>query len=264
MLLLLTAAARPTAPMVVPLESGTVVLAIDVSRSMSSDDVVPSRLAAAQAAAHDFVNRLPAGVRVGVVAFSDDARLAQAPAGSREEIFFAIDSLQPQGGTAIGSGILSSLQAIFPGERLSLDEVIGVAKPKAAPIDPANAVILLTDGQNSTGPDPVDAARLAAARGVRVYTIGVGTPYGHIGDERGWRTLVGIDEEVLGDIARLTGAEYFYASTAPDLRRIYSRLGASVAMTRTPTEIGAPLCALAALAATVSASLSLFWFGRVL
>jgi Ca-activated chloride channel family protein len=262
MALLLAAAARPTLPVMLPVNTATVILAMDVSGSMHADDVAPTRLGAAKAAARDFIARLPSSVRVGVVAFSDDAYLAQPPIVDRDEIIAAIDWLQPQGGTAIGSGLLVSLQSLFPEERLRLD-----ARPAAMSRPPegaAYAVILLTDGQNSTGADPLDAARLAASLGVRVYTVGIGTAYGQIGDERGWRTNVGIDEKSLGEIASLTGGEYFYASSAPDLRGVYASLGSRVVLAKTETEVGALLCAAAALAATLSAGLSLFWFGRVL
>jgi Ca-activated chloride channel family protein len=244
MMLLLTATARPTALLVMPKEARTVILAIDVSGSMRADDVVPTRLAAAQTAARDFVNALPSSVRVGVVAFTDEAHLVQAPVASREDVLFAVDSLRPLNGTAIGSGILASLDAI--------------------PAETPAAVILLTDGQNSQGPDPMEAARLAAGRGVRVYTVGVGTEYGQIHDERGWRMTVGIDEDALKAIAELTGSEYFYAGSAPDLEAIYAGLGAKVVLDRIRTEISALLCAFAALAAIVSAAMSLVWFGRVL
>jgi Ca-activated chloride channel family protein len=183
-------------------------------------------------------------VRVGIVAFSDDARLVQAPVARRDDILFAIDSLQAQQGTAIGSGILAALDAV-------------AAETSAA-------IILLTDGQNSQGPDPMDAARLAAKRGVRIYTVGVGTPYGQIQHEQGWRQSVGIDEAALQSIAELTGGEYFYASSAPDLSEVYAGLGAKVVLARIRTEVTALLCAFAALAATVSATMSLFWFGRLL
>jgi Ca-activated chloride channel family protein len=261
MVLLLAAMARPTLPVMLPVDTATVILAMDISGSMRAEDVAPTRLGAAKAAAHDFISRLPSSVRVGVVAFSDDAYLAQQPITDRDETVAAIDWLQPQGGTAIGSGLLMSLRALFPEERF-VDA--RPAAPRRAAEGKTYAVVLLTDGQNITGVDPLDAARLAASLGVRVYTVGIGTPNGRIGDERGLRTFVGIDEKSLMQIAALTGGEYFYASSAPDLRRVYASLGSRVVLAKTETEVGALLCAAAALAATLSAGLSLFWFGRVL
>lgn len=244
MVLLLAATARPTAWLVMPSEARTVILAIDVSGSMRADDVWPTRLAAAQSAARVFVNSLPASVRVGVVAFSDEAQLVQSPVADRDDVLNVIALLQPQQGTAIGRGILVSLDALEPNV-------------------PA-AIVVLTDGQNSHGIDPTEAAQLAVARGVRIYTVGVGTTYGHIDHERGWRQVVGIDEDVLMGIATMTGAEYFYASSAPDLYAVYASLGTKVVLARIRTEITALVCAVAALAATVSAAMSLVWFGRVL
>jgi Ca-activated chloride channel family protein len=244
MVLLLTATARPTAPLVMPTETRTVILALDISGSMSADDVWPSRLAAAQAAARTFLRTLPASVRVGVVAFSEEAHLVQAPTAERDEVLFAIESLQVENGTAIGRGLVASLEA--------------------APRDVPAAIILLTDGQNTHGPPPMEIAPLAEQRGIRVYTVAVGTAFGLIRDERGFSATVGVDEDALKEVAALTGAEYFQAGSAPDLAAVYSTLGAKVVLAKIPTEISALLCALAALAAVVSAALSLVWFGRVL
>ena len=266
--LLLVASARPSARLPMPAQTGTVILAMDVSGSMRAADVAPTRLGAAQAAARDFVNDLPPGIRIGVVAFSTEARLVQPPVAGREQIMRAIDSLQAQEGTAIGSGIIESLKALLPGAPqdpgLALRVSAPAAWPAAARADAATAVILLTDGQNSHGPDPMEAARLAARLGVRVYTVAVGTAWGQIREEGGWRTPVGIDREGLKEIAELTGAEHFYASSAWRLQKIYERLGRKVVLARVRTEITALLCALAALAATAAAALSLSRFGRLL
>ena len=272
MVLLLTATARPTAFVLTPVEGRTVILAIDVSGSMSADDVKPTRLDAAKAAARDFVTSLPVSARIGVVAFSDEAALVQSPVSEREQVLAAIDALELQNGTAIGRGILASLRAVFPEVALDYESLESAAagstvpQPVSAhrPADASIAVILLTDGQNSNGPHPMDVAPLAAERGVRVYTVGVGTPYGEIRDARGFSAVVGIDEDTLFRIAGLTGGEYFYASSAPDLASIYKRLSSKVVLARVQTEVSALLCAVAALLATVSAALSLLWFGRVL
>jgi Ca-activated chloride channel family protein len=244
MVLLLAAAARPTAPLVMPTETRTVILAIDVSGSMAADDVWPTRLVAAQAAARTFLRTLPASVRVGIIAFSDEAHLVQAPTAERDNVLFALDSLRIENGTAIGRGLLASLEA--------------------APKDVPAAIILLTDGQNTHGPAPMEIAPLAERRGVRVYTVAVGTTFGMVRDERGFSAMVGVDEEPLREMAALTGAEHFQASSAPDLSRIYAALGSKVVLARGPTEISALLCAAAALIATVSAAVSLLWFGRLL
>jgi Ca-activated chloride channel family protein len=244
-------------------------------------DVAPSRLAAAQAAARSFVASQPGGVRIGVVAFSETAQLMQAPSTDRDQVLAAIARLEPQEGTAIGRGLLLSLKAIFPESDFELDlpdDPAAAALPgrsassgpsgppakgRPAPAGDASAIILLTDGQNTDGPAPIDAARLAADRGVRVYTIGVGTPAGRIGDGQGWSMTVGIDEQPLKEVAGLTSGEYFHAATASDLKRVYSNLGSTLTIVGAPMELTALFCAFAALAAAASALLSLAWFGRI-
>jgi len=178
-----------------------------------------------------------------VVAFAGSAALVQPPTRSREEVLNAIEQLQLQNATAVGSGILVSLKAIFPEQDFEvkapqLRAGMGSAaaggsprplgappKPELRPVPPGSyksaVVILLTDGQTTTGPDPVDAARLAAERGVRIFTVGVGTPDGQILTGEGWSIRVRLDEDALKVIADMTRAEYFFAGNAPDLKKIY-------------------------------------------
>lgn len=265
--MLLTAAARPSVRIMLPAEAATVVLAIDVSASMRAADVAPTRLGAAQAAAREFVRSVPSGVRIGVVAFATEASILQPATSEHEDVLRAIDSLAAHDNTAIGSGILASLQALLPGAPRDPGFAIRTSSPTAWPAaraDAASAIILLTDGQNSHGPDPMEAAQLAARLGVRVYTIGVGSAHGRIREEGGWSSVVGIDEEALKHIANITGAEYSYALTAWHLQRIYAALGHKIVLTTTRTELTAALCIAAALLATFSAAVSLLWFGRVL
>jgi Ca-activated chloride channel family protein len=286
MALLLLAAARPAAVVTLPSERETVILAMDVSGSMRASDVQPTRLAAAQAAAKSFAHETPRSTRIGVVAFAGSAALVQAPTSNREELFAAIDQLQLQNATAIGSGLLASLKAIFPeqdfdlappglqggyaaaGGSSHLRPRASAAKPSLKPVPPGSnknaVVILLTDGQTTTGPDPIDAARLAAARGVRVFTVGVGTPDGQILTGEGWSIRVRLDEEALKIIADLTRGEYFFAGNAPDLKRIYDGLKSKLVLEKRETEITAVFAAAAALLSVVSAALSLLWFSRIL
>lgn len=270
--LLLTAAARPTTVVLTPVEGRTIILAIDVSGSMSAEDVKPSRLDAAKAAAREFVIALPASARIGVVAFGDEAALVQPPVSEREQVLEAIATLQLENGTAIGRGLLVSLQAAFPDVRFESDSLESAAAGSTVPrpvallpeAEASVAVILLTDGQNTNGPHPMDVAPLAAERGVRVYTVGVGTAHGVIRDPRGFSALVGIDEDTLNKVAGLTGGEYYYATSAPDLGKVYKRLSAKVVLSKVQTEVTALVCAAAALLATLSAAMSLFLFGRLL
>jgi Ca-activated chloride channel family protein len=275
---LLFAAARPTAVIKLPSAQETIILAMDVSGSMRAADVQPSRLVAAQEAAKAFVGELPRHVRIGVVSFAGTAAVVQAPTQSREDVVAAIDRFQLQRGTAIGSGIVLSLATLFPDAGIDLSQITGARlmpaplgekqdAPKFKPVEPGSyntgAIILLTDGQRTTGPDPLDAAKMAAERGVRVYTVGIGTTQGEIIGFEGWSMRVRLDEETLKNIALLTRAEYFYAGTAADLKKVYEGLSSKLVVEKKETEITALFAAIGALLAVVAASLSVWWFGRV-
>jgi Ca-activated chloride channel family protein len=276
---LLLATARPTAVITLPLADRTIMLAMDVSGSMRAEDVKPNRLVASQEAAKTFVNALPREVRVGVVSFAGTAAVVQAPTTSRDDVIAAIDRFQLQRGTATGSGVILSLATLFPDHGIEIQQVTGQrnfpAKPlgekkdekKFTPVQPGSynsaAIIMLTDGQRTTGPDPLDAAKMAAERGVRVYTVGIGTKEGeNIGFE-GWSMRVRLDEETLKNISVLTHGEYFYAGTADDLKKVYEGLSSRMVVERKETEVTALFAALGALLAVTAAGLSLWWFGRV-
>jgi Ca-activated chloride channel homolog len=280
------AIARPAAVITLPSQHETVVLAIDVSGSMRATDVEPNRLVAAQAAAKTFVEEQPRSTRIGVVAFAATALVVQHPTQNREEVIKAIDRLQLQRGTAIGSGIVVSLATIFPNAGITLDSVGADAAAKRAasrsygfddpqkaktPFKPvpagsytSAAIILLTDGQRTTGPDPVEAARLAADRGIRVFTVGIGTPDGEIMGFEGWRMRVRLDEDTLKTVSNTTRGEYFYAGNASDLKKVYRALNSRFVLEKKETEITALFSALAALLAIASALLSVLGFNRIL
>lgn len=248
---------RPAAVIILPSHHETVILAIDVSGSMRAQDVYPTRLGAAQAAAKAFIAEQRSSTRIGIVEFSGSAALVQPPTRSREDLHRAIDALQPQNATAIGSGILISIKALFP-------ETEAPASPPAKPGSYASgAVILLTDGQNSAGPDPVEAAREAAARGVRVYTVGVGTERGELVHVEGWSMRVALDEATLRTVADLTAAEYLHASSAAELKKVYEALTSKLLLEKQSTEITALFSAAGGLAIAAAALLSLLWFNRI-
>jgi Ca-activated chloride channel family protein len=281
LILMLVAIARPAAVVTLPSAHETVILAMDVSGSMRATDVKPSRLVAAQEAARAFVADQPKTTRIGVVSFAATASVVQSPTHSREDILGAIERFQLQRGTAIGSGILVSLKTIFPDAEFdlrsfnprreaqkaaALDPTAASKQvPKAAPGSYSSAaIILLTDGQTTTGPDPIEAARMAADRGVRVYTVGIGTTSGEIIGSEGWSMRVRLDEESLKTIANVTRADYFYAGNAVDLQKIYKNLNTKLFFEEKETEITALFAAAAAVLALLSASLSLLWFNRIL
>jgi Ca-activated chloride channel homolog len=276
---MLIAVARPMAVVTLPSDQKTVILAMDVSGSMRAEDVEPNRLVASQVAARDFIAAQPASARIGVVSFAGTAFLIQPPTISRDDVLAAIDRLQLQRATAIGSGILISLQAIFPDLEFNLDSANPrseaypplpgrQSEPTPPPVEPGShpsaAIILLTDGQTTTGPDPIEAARMAAERGVRVYTVGVGTEHGEIVRGDGWAMHVRLDEETLKTVADVTKAEYFHAGSASDLKRVYQTLNSRIVLEKQATEVTALFAAVAALFAVFSALLSLLWFNRVL
>jgi Ca-activated chloride channel family protein len=275
---LLLSVARPTAIITLPLSERTIILAMDVSGSMRAEDVKPNRLVASQVAAKAFVENLPREVKVGVVSFAGTAAVVQAPTTSREDVLAAIDRFQLQRGTATGSGIILSLATLFPDHGIEIQNITGqrnfpgkeigkkddkVFTPVLAGSYNSAAVIMLTDGQRTTGPDPLDAAKMAAERGIRVYTVGIGTTSGEIIGFEGWSMRVKLDEETLKNVSVLTQGEYFYAGTAEDLKKVYESLSSRMVVEPKETEVTAEYAALGALLAAAAAGLSLWWFGRV-
>ena len=282
---MLVASSRPFAVVSLPSQRETIMLAMDVSGSMRATDVLPNRLVAAQNAAKAFLKDLPRNVRVGIVAFAGTASVVQPATLSREDLVAAIDKFQLQRGTAIGNGIVVSLAELFPNAGINLesmqsgrDRQRGISldqpakeskdKPAFTPVAPGSytsaAIILLTDGQRTTGVDSLDAAKLAADRGIRIYTVGVGTVDGETIGFEGWSMRVKLDEETLKSIARATQAEYFYAGTAADLKKVYETLSSRLAVEKKETEISGLLALVAAALALLSAGLSLAWFNRIL
>jgi Ca-activated chloride channel homolog len=285
--LMITAIARPAAVVTLPSQHGTVILAMDVSGSMRAADVEPSRLEAAQAAARTFVQEQPRTTRIGVVSFAGTAAVVQAPTNSREDLIKAIDRFQLQRGTAIGSGIVVSLATIFPDAGIDVGEMMygrdqaqprrtsapqpkekQVAKKDFKPVPPGShssaVIVLLSDGQTTTGPDPIEAARMAADRGIKIFTVGIGTVDGTTLGFGGWSMRVRLDEESLKEVARLTKGEYFYAGNATDLKKVYQSLNSRFVMETKEEEITALFAAAAAGIALVAGLLSMLWFSRIL
>ena len=274
---LLVAAARPTAVISLPSLQETIILTMDVSGSMRATDVLPDRITAAKEAAKLFVAELPRDVRIAVVQFAGTAAVVQPPTLSREDVVAALDRFQLQRGTATGSGIMLSLATIFPEAGIDLSQITGQRnmpptagdkpKPEFTPVPPGSyssaAIVMLTDGQRTAGPDPLEAAKMAADRGVRVYTVGVGTKDGETIGFEGWSMRVRLDEETLKSIAQMTRAEYFYAGSAVDLKQVYKGLSNRLIVEKKETEISALFAVLGALLVVLAASLSVWWFGRV-
>ncbi|HSV48509.1 MAG TPA: VWA domain-containing protein, partial [Ramlibacter sp.] len=239
---MLLAGSRPHAVVTLPSNQQTIILAMDVSGSMRATDVQPNRLVAAQNAAKAFITELPRHVKVGIVAFAGSAQVAQLPTVNREDLITAIDRFQLQRATATGNAIVISLATLFPDQGIELaamqsgrERQRGFSidadkkeKKEFTPVAPGSytsaAIIMLTDGQRTTGVDPLEAAKIAADRGVRVYTVGIGTVDGETIGFEGWSMRVRLDEETLKAIAHKTSADYYYAGTAADLKKVYETL----------------------------------------
>ena len=276
------ASARPMAVITLPSNQQTVILAMDVSGSMRATDVQPNRLVAAQNAAKGFLSDLPRHVKVGIVAFAGSAQVAQLPTVNREDLVTAIDRFQLQRATATGNAIVISLATLFPDAGIELESLqTGRERPRGfsldqdkkdkkpfTPVAPGSytsaAIIMLTDGQRTTGVDPLEAAKLAADRGVRVYTVGIGTVDGETIGFEGWSMRVRLDEETLKAIATKTNAEYFYAGTAENLKKVYNTLSSRLTVEKKETEVSGLLALAAAALSLLSAGLSLLWFNRIL
>ncbi|MGB8383662.1 MAG: VWA domain-containing protein [Dermatophilaceae bacterium] len=262
--LLIIGMARPEATIADPRREGTVVLAFDVSTSMAAKDMSPTRLEAAKAAARRFVEHQPTSIRIGVVAFGDSGLITQAPTSTQADVFAAIDRLTPQGGTALGRGIQTSLSAIV-GKTVQLDESGGLeADGQNLGYFGSAAVILLSDGENTVKPDPVDVAELASAAGVKIYPIGLGSPQGTVLEVDGFQIATALDEPLLRKVADTTGGQYFSASDEQGLAAVYDSIDLQWTAEPKQVEITALLAGAAALLLLVGATLSVLRFGRVM
>jgi Ca-activated chloride channel homolog len=283
--LLLLALARPTAPVPLPWAKSTILLAIDISRSMRVQDVLPSRMVAAQDAAKAFLVEVPPHIEVGLVTFAGSAQVAQRATTDRPSLASAIDAIQMQLGTAIGNAIVVCLAELFPDQGIDLGEMtFGASRREAArsldekrdkappkeitPVPPGSyesaAIILLSDGRRTTGVDTLEAAKMAADRGVRIHVVGLGTPDGHLAaGGAGMAIYLQLDEPTLRHVAQMTGGEYHHAGTAEALRSVYQKLGSRMQVSKRDTELTALLAGAAAALMLAGAVLSVLWFGRV-
>ena len=267
------AVARPVASVMLPSQQGTVILTVDVSGSMRAEDLQPNRIEAAKSAALAFVEKQPRNVRIGVVSFSNNASVVQAPTTDREALVAAINRLAIQRATAIGSGILTSMEAIFeePGPRatpasrdpLSLSEPTPTATAVARGAYAPAVVVLLSDGVSNAGPPPLQAAKQASDRGVRVYTVGLGSPEGTVLSFSGRSIRVRLDEETLKRIAEETDATYYKAGSETDLREIYESLSTQVVFRAEQTELTAGFTGAATALMLLAGALSLLWFSSL-
>lgn len=277
---LLFAAARPVARVPLPWARSTIMLAMDVSLSMRVTDVKPTRLAAAQDAAKLFLRDLPKNIEVGLVTFAGSGQVAQRATLDRASLVAAIDAFQMQMHTAVGNAIVLCLAELFPDQGIdvgeatfgskahgrSLDDKAKSPPRQITPVAPGSynsaAIILLTDGRRTTGIDTLEAAKMAADRGVRIYVVGLGTT-GDAATPEGMSIYMQLDEPTLREVARMTGGEYHHAGSAEMLRSVYENLGSRLQVQTRETELTGLLALLSAMLALAAAGLSVLWFGRI-
>ena len=265
---LLTAVARPQIDHKVPKQEATVVLVTDISGSMTATDIQPTRLAAAQEAAHTLVAELPKGFRISLVTFSSGVRTVVAPTSEKEPVDAAIDALVPVGGTAMGDGILEGIAA----SQLNSDVPEAQVTPSASsdgtkPENPPVIMVLLSDGANTLGrTDPIDAAQQAKDKGIPIFAIALGTQDGvaTVTDNQGRQRTIPVppDEQTLQEIADMTGGTFFAAPSSNDLNSIYEDLGSKIGFNVETTEITSGFAAVAAVLLIAAGGLSLLWFNR--
>ncbi|MDQ7849675.1 MAG: VWA domain-containing protein [Armatimonadota bacterium] len=289
-LLLVLAMARPIAAIPLPVNRAAVVVAIDTSKSMIAEDVKPNRLDAARGAARELIRAMPGGARIGLVAFSDYGTVLVPPSTDRQALVEALDRLQPQQATSVGSAILEALRVLplrkeFLGDRL---ERLRGPVPQANPLFPSPlpaptptptpgpptappsvkdlppaAILIFSDGVSNLGADPRAAAALAAEARVKIYAVGLGQQGGSVMTYQNQLVLVPFNPVLLQEVARQTGGEYFSAANLEELRRIYRQLGRAIGWERRRTELTSLAAGAAGLLMLSGGLLSMLWFRRL-
>jgi Ca-activated chloride channel family protein len=262
--ILLFSLARPEMFIDLPRIEGTVILAFDVSSSMTADDLEPTRMEAAKTAARNFVENQPGTVQIGVVAFSNGGLVVQPPTDDQTAVLETIDRLTPQGATSLGQGIFSALNAIA-GEAIPIDPE--ALEEGAPPLELDNfssaVVLLLTDGEDTTSLDPLEIAQLAADAGVRIYPVGIGSAEGSVLEIEGFNILSQLNETPLQEIASLTNGSYYRAEDEESLQEIYENVDLHLTISGEKMELTAIFAGLSLLILLIGGVLSLVWFGRM-
>jgi Ca-activated chloride channel homolog len=260
--ILLVGLARPQAEVKVPKVGGTVILAFDVSNSMKATDVAPSRLAAAQAAAVDFVRSQPSRVDVGVLLFGSTALLTQAPTDDHGAAIAAINRASASGGTSLGQAILVALGTIT-GKPVSLPKQGQTPTTGSLGYWPSATIVMFSDGQDTGGPDAEQASEVAAAAGVRIQTIGVGTAKGATVQVDGYELGTALDESLLTTVARTSGGSYHAAGDADAVDSTTKSIDLRLTTKKEPVELTGPFAGAALLFLTLGGLLGTRWNGRI-
>ena len=287
LLFIVTSLARPKALLALPTSMKNVMLAVDTSSSMGANDIAPSRIEAAQSAIKQFIAAQPSQVNIGIVTIAGAAALAQALTTNRDELKKIVTQLPLQTGSALGSGILIALTELVPGTGIPVQKILDETSQSSPPTDsgralnttrrslaaasvapgsnPSSTIVLLSDGQSNFGPDPVKMAQLAANAGVRIHTVGLGTPEGVTVKAQGVSMRVKLDETTLRKISELTLGDYYQASNVRDLKKIYQSLSSNIRIQqRQVTEVTAISLGLGMLLICIAACWSLVRNGRML
>jgi Ca-activated chloride channel family protein len=268
---LLLALARPQAVVSLPRVEGTVILVFDVSGSMAATDLEPTRMEAAKAAARNFVQKEPLSVQIGVVAFSDSGLSVQVPTNDQATILAAIDRLAPANGTSLANGILASLNTIAamnvePAPSY-YSNLTPEPTPTPTPMPPGKytsaVIVMLTDGENNENPDPVAAAQAAADRGVRIYTVGLGSPEGTNLEINGFTVHTQLNQDLLTQISQISGGSYYGAENQQDLLKVYDDIAAQLVIKPEKMEITSILSGVGFLILLIGGIFSLIWLNRL-
>lgn len=249
LILLIGAAARPVAVVKVPREQSSIMLVMDVSGSMAATDLEPNRITAAKDAAREFLDSVPDRMRVGVVSFSDYARLVAPLTSDKPAVDEALGSLRVAGGTAMGDGLAVAV------DQIRLEREGGRNVPAT--------ILVLSDGETNRGVPSADAALAARELEVPVYSIGVGTEEGVLARDGDQLIRIRLNRAELETLAQATGGRYFESTTSESLEEVYRNMGSSLGFREERKELTAQVAALAAVFLVAAAALSLLWFQRL-
>jgi Ca-activated chloride channel homolog len=290
LLLLCMSLARPQTVLMTPVRDATVMLVMDTSGSMRAKDLQPSRIEVAQKAAQQFIEDKPRRLRVGLVTVAGTAALAQAPTEDRDALLKAIEYLPLQYGSALGTGILVSLEALLPGAGIDAQKIINESAETGGAKNQANsgqslddqkaaahaaspstgqgrqmAIVLISDGQSNMGPELKQMADLAATHQVKIYTVGIGTTEGDVVQMQGRSMRVKLEDETLKKVSAITQGEYFKADSAQALKSIYNQLGHRLRFEkRAMSEITAHVAILGLLLVLASVARSFVRMGKII
>jgi Ca-activated chloride channel family protein len=259
------ALARPTVSLALPQREGTVILAFDVSNSMRATDLRPTRIDAAKAAAIAFARRQPGSIRIGVIAFGDGAVTVLRPTNVKADVITAIEHLSVGGGTSLAQGLLQSLDAIA-GKKLTINASALASDAGSVKIGffGSSTIVLLSDGENTSGLNPLSVAEVASTAGVRIHTVGIGTEEGTVVQIDGFSMATALDADLLKKIAEVTDGTYDQAGDAQALAQVYKSVHLELKSVDKPREATALFASAGGLLLVLGSVLSLAWFGRVI